>query len=286
MTKQEIQSIIDITDQKKKEEAEQKYSELLEKEIIQRTIVGIDVYRYSKMDKIPQSLLPYCLDILIEGTFANLLEYEPAFFSKELNKESNDAIIHTGDGFYVPFIDPIRATLFCIYFQSNLSSINTLNNQILMRSMVGSISIRYAMTIGPVYYYENKLYGKPIIQNARLLSLDKLNRFLLSNKVFLWFEIHTNGIETIGAIKLEDIKKIDKFTLFSDKSLIFVPEQVGFYRFRTLILQKIGDQKVKDDTEDIYSLFIQVLMKHKMRIEIDKYVISIGNLNTHGIVEK
>lgn len=201
MTEKEVSQIIDVKLPADLESARIKLLAFVGESKKSRSVLGVDVYRYNQMPELGQVVLPHCIHNLIEGSIADLQTHERALFSEDILSEARANLIDTGDGFFITFPDPIRAFCFAVYFHANLSTINSGNQLQFIRFVIPQgISVRYALTLGEVYHYENKIYGKPIIACARLLSMDKLNRFLLDTRSIKWFDLWTNGIETLARI--------------------------------------------------------------------------------------
>jgi hypothetical protein len=51
-----------------------------------------------------------------------------------------------------------------------------------------------------------KYYGKPIINNARILNKDSLNRFIIDKSVYQYFTNYFNGIGNLPRITIESIE--------------------------------------------------------------------------------
>ena len=131
-------------------------------EISNKTVIGIDIYKYSKKEENQQKLIPFIFDILYRQTEKWLNEYEIEFFKTNYIELRKD-FIHTGDGGFQIVDNPIYGILFILYFYTALSLYN--NNQFLynLHNIVEDIEIRSCMTLGNVYHYDNNYFGKPII---------------------------------------------------------------------------------------------------------------------------
>ena len=254
----------------------------------QRTVLGIDVYRYSKYGRLEQAIIPHVLHSILLLTVDNLIEHEEAFFSKENAPDLGNDYIDTGDGGFLIFERPLFALLFLIYFQANLLVYNTSNIWPELSYLTKALSVRYCLTIHGLYKYESTWYGPAIINNARILAADKLNRLLIDSNVKDWFDLNTNGIETLAVLSLEDFKLTEnlKGLLLSGqgkKSLIFPSKSSPMNIIRNVNQSQIGQVNIKDDLLSVYNLHIQCFLNYTKSPEIGKNVITIGNLNTQGI---
>jgi hypothetical protein len=157
--------------------------------------------------------------------------------------------------------------------------------------------LRYAMTYDKVYRYENSSYGSGIITNARILSKDKLDRFLIDENVYNWFMENTNGIDNIQVQNLDDLMNIAIFKTYmkedstfkslilpNHNTLIKLGKTNKFNTINSLHVQKIGEVKAKNDEISIYNLYIQLstLMGETIN-NSQKFTVSLGNLNVSGI---
>jgi hypothetical protein len=268
----------------------EKYNEavtnIINKNSIKKAVFGMDIYRYSKLSTNQQALVPYLLDKLLEITIEDIIMCEPAFFDESFREDIQKTKIGTGDGYYLFFDDPLRAIFFAIYFNANILMYNTLNRDVEIFSILKDLSIRYAITYNNVYLYNNMYYGNAIIDNARILSLDKLNRFLIEKNTYTWFMRTINGLETLPSLVLKDLIPIKTLRINDKKeSYLFTPINGIVYKIRDLIVQKIGIVQAKEDNQDIYSIYLQTLIRNGKAIDLYKLIVSIGNLNTSGIAD-
>ena len=254
----------------------------------ERTVLGIDVYRYSQYGRLAQAIIPHVLHSILKLTVENLIEHEEAFFSKESAPKLEKDYIDTGDGGYLIFEKPLQALLFLIYFQANLLVYNTSNIWPELTYITRALSVRYCLTLHGLYKYESTWYGPAIINNARILASDKLNRLLIDSNVKDWFDLNTNGIETLAVLSLEDFKTSEdlKSLLLAGegkKSLVFPQKSSPINIIRNVNQSQIGQVSIKDDLLAVYNLHIQCYLNYTKSPEIGKNVITIGNLNTQGI---
>jgi len=199
-------------------------------------VLGIDIYKYSKYSGFRQVLIPVLFDSLYQDTIEHCSCGELFLFQNEVQYNVSENIVDikenetlksfygnnipTGDGCFQIFKTPIQALVFAIYFQLNINHFNAYNDSAELREYVGDLCVRYTLTYGDVYRYDNGIisnwYGRPIINNARILSKDKLNRFLVDLSVIDWFQRRMVGIEHIGKYNLNMLKQqIDPFNTVS-----------------------------------------------------------------------
>jgi len=284
-----------------------KLKELLDKHIdsenIQsKTVLGIDIYRYSKYKELPQNLVPFVSDLLLKETIRQCLKGENFIFQQFKNENSfMKAFINTGDGGFFIFDTPIHAIVFAIHFEVILRTFNSFHFYPKLRNIMGNVSLRYSMTYDKVYKYKNSHYGPGIITNARILSKDKLNRFLIDENSYEWLLLNINGVENLQTLLLNEIHHINEFETYNKKrmsSLIFVPPKIRnhYYSLEGIILginnvdiQKIGEIEAKQDKMSIYNLHIQystIFSDEKDDAKSSKFTISLGNLNVSGISDE
>ncbi len=280
----------------KLEKTEEKYLETvfessLKGEYRCKTVLGIDIYQYSKYKRNAQSLIPFIVIDIMNDTITKLNEYESIFNNIQYDNFRKN-FINTGDGGYIIFENPIYAIIYLIYFSFALQQYNTKIKYPNIYKIVGNISVRYSLTMDDIFSFENNWYGPAIISCSRILSKDKLNRFLIDENVKIWFDHNFNGIETLSCIGLNNIKEPLNNILQKDvveyKSLIIPKEgdRPGKSNIININLSKIGKIEIKNDYISIYNLHIQVYLVLKAVNDpklIEKYIITIGNLNTSGI---
>ena len=256
------------------------------KHIVQKAVLGIDIYRYSKYPSLPQTLIPHLFRYLYDATVTNCIEHEPYFFKNITKKSLNDRFIDTGDGGFQIFDNPFHAIIFAIYFQGNIMRYNSNHFNLLgLFDIIDEITLRYALTFDNTYSYEKNFFGSSIINCARIMSKDKLNRFLIDDNTKKWFTKELNGIENLHCIELEkDYKHIPFFDDNDEEedfdSLIFTEEGSNILR---VDLMKIGEIESKLDIISIHNLVLQIMMFSEGR-KFDKYTICLGNINSNGLV--
>lgn len=258
--------------------------------VSKKAILGMDIYRYSKFKFHEQSLVPLVFKEIVKLTCGQLSESEPALFRKYKIKDDTFQFesIDTGDGGFFIFNNPLDAVIFTIYFHALLHLYNSSNLHPYMsnfRKVIGEITIRYALTYDDIYLYDQNYYGSAIITCARILSKDRLNRFLIDKNVVDWYSLKMNSIENLQSIRYDDILKIDEFKDIGVLTSSFFSQPVN--KICSVDLLKIGELTAKGDSVDIYNLCIKAFMLRKTPIlgtkEILKHTFTVGNLNTSGI---
>lgn len=264
-----------------------------------KTVLGIDIYRYSKYNELPQNLVPFLSEIILKELIRHCLNHETYIFQKYENEEIfRKNMINTGDGGFFIFDTPIHAITFAIKFESIIRAFNSFHFYPKLRNIMGTINLRYAITYDKVCRYRDNFYGAGIITNARILSKDKLNRVLIDENVYEWFLLNINGIENLMALTINDLHKINEFKQY-DKTKIntttFFPVTIknDFYSriginvgINNVDVQKIGEIVAKEDKISIYNLHIQhsaMFSDEQDSNKSSKFTISLGNLNVSGI---
>lgn len=258
--------------------------ELFQKDSLDRTVLGIDIYHYSKYPTEAQDLIPYCFQKIYDETLSHISQVETVFFDREFVSSMPSNMIGTGDGCFQILETPLQAVIFAIYFQANLSRLNTGDWIHMVSHLVPNISLRYSITLDRVFSYNGNWFGPAIINNARLLAADRLNRTLLSQNAYDWFSRYTNGVETLQRMTLRELGRIQITRLRNGGRSLLIPlEDERANLIKTVNVLKISDVTVKGDVNSVYSLHLQVHMTQDDPAYIGKYVVTIGNLNTQGL---
>ncbi len=249
-----------------------------------KSILGIDVYKYSQYKLKQQTLIPLIFNALYKQTIYDCMIYENFFFDKYKESDFIKNFIATGDGGFHIFDNPLQALIFSCIFHFNLKKFNTSESYPKIKEFIDEIDIRYTITYDKIFKYDNNFFGSAIINNSRILSKDKLNRFLLDENVVKWFNKEINSLENLQILNLQKFKKIDYFSKndFSKESVFFKNNSA----IKKLDLLKIGKVESKDSSLNIYNLHVQFII-FSIGENIDKkyneYVVTIGNLNVSGI---
>ena len=253
-----------------------------------KCVLGIDIYKYSKYEFVPQSLLPFLFEHLLHASIKQCINEEKFIFEKWKLDEFEHKFINTGDGGFIIFENPIEAIIFLSYFQANLHEFNTNNLNIYLKNIVKDITLRYCLTWDDVIHYSKNHYGPGIINNARILSKDTLNRCLIDSNCYNWFLENINGIENLININLDKLRLADDFKNNNTNLLLIEPANIIIHSkgnsFKNIILSKIGQIDIKNKMFDVYNLFIQLNLATDGPNPLkNDYFISIGNINSQGI---
>lgn len=276
--------------------SEMKYD--LDKIYDTKAVLGFDIYRYSQYERFEQTLIPHLFKTLYSQTIDSCLRHEPFFFQKTKRSDLEKLFIDSGDGGFQIFDTPMHAIIFAIYFQSNIKRYNSGHiTTISVNNIIGEVNLRYSLTWDEVFFSEKNFYGPAIINNARIMAKDKLNRFLLDSYAIKWFNNQINGLDTIQTINIkEDFINIPAFSEFDEVkkekenasgswSILCDSSWSGIISSDIL---HIGEIKSKLDTLNVYSVHIQAQLRtagaDKLS-KLDKIVASLGNLNSSGINE-
>lgn len=260
----------------------------------EKTVIGLDIYHYSKMEDKSQILIPVIFDLLFAQSEKWMKQYEKNLIQDD--KQLEDSFIHTGDGGFLLVDNPIIGIVFLLHFYTLL---NLYNSGLYLREYFENtkeIEIRACMTKGSVFKYHSNFFGKAIIQNARILAADKLNRFLIDENVNNWFNKNINGITSLLIRTGEEIEELLKLPQESLKeSKIFCYSNfltidgisAGNSSIKHVTKQKIGEISVKDDKNSIYNVEIQRFALFDIpgeKLNLNSIVITIGNSNAAGLV--
>lgn len=257
-----------------------------------RSVLGIDIYRYGLYPHLQQTLIPTVFKILFTKAIRLCLENNQFIFQKYLKERIEKSFISTGDGGFVIFDTPLHALFFAINFEILVRSYNAYHLYPKLRDITGSISLRYAITDDTMFSFDDNFYGTAIINNARILEKDTLNRCLIDENTYNWFLINLDGIENLQMLSIHDLANIYEFQDY-DKEIIRTGENeiidhkvsrdTGIINADVL---KIGQIRSKELSLNIYNMHLQVTVKiFADRTEDIKKTLtmSLGNLNTAGI---
>lgn len=260
----------------------------------EKTVVGLDIYHYSKMENKPQILIPVIFDLLFIQAENWMKQYEKNLIKDDIHLQ--DSFIHTGDGGFLLVDNPIIGIVFLLHFYTLL---NLYNSGLFLKDyyeITKEIEIRACMTKGSVFKYHSNYFGKAIIQNARILAADKLNRFLIDENVNNWFNENINGITSLlirTGEEIEVILNLPKESLkgskiFSYQNHLIVGDiPTGNSSIKHVTKQKIGEISVKEDKNSIYNVEIQRYAYIEIpgeTIRLNNIVITIGNSNAAGLI--
>lgn len=254
-----------------------------------QTVVGIDIYRYSHLDAERQRLIPTVFTLLYHVASRFCWERE-AFLFRDASFDEN--FISTGDGGYQVMPTPLQGLVFALYFELALSAFNAHAHYPRVRRLLGPISVRYALTYDTLCQQDANFYGTAIINNARILARDTLNRFLVDASSIEWFRAQIGTLESLTMLSVTDVVRLPAFAdadqHADEHSMLFrdVDEPLGESPIRAVNVQKIGLLTSKQTQLDIYNVHIQaVFSRAAQAAEPERpMVVALGNLNTEGIV--
>ncbi len=252
----------------------------------EKTVLGIDIYHYSQYKPLEQSLIPVLFKLIHNKTCDLCLSNSSYIFQHYQSSDTfKEMFINSGDGGFQLFDTPIHATAFVINFQMIVRYYNSFRFFPKLRKIVGPLSLRYAMTHDKIYKLDKNYFGPAIINNARVLIKDSLNRFLLDENTNRWFLYQINGIENLQYVSISQLQELATFADYKridGENHIYVDSKgFDFEKMISCDIQKIGDIMAKKTHLTIYNLHLQ----YKGFLGDGKYktVISVGNLNTTGI---
>jgi hypothetical protein len=256
------------------------------------SVLGIDIYRYGLYKHLEQTMIPALFKILFDKAIRLCLENNQFVFQNYTKEKIEKSFISTGDGGFLIFETPMHALFFAINFEMMVRAFNSYHHFPKLRKIIGSISLRYAITYDTIFQFENNHYGSAIINNARILEKDTLNRCLLDQRTYEWFLTNIDGIENLQTYTIYDIANIYEFTKY-DKKFIKEGENdilnTRLSRYTGIInsdILRVGQVRVKETEMNVFNLHLQVTTyayaddkkESKRRITV-----SLGNLNTSGI---
>ena len=256
--------------------------------IEKKAVLGFDIYQYSQFAPLKQNLIPHLFKKLYSTTIKNCLDNEDFFLQYKSKTEFENKLIDTGDGGFQIFDTPLEALIFSIYFQANIVRYNSGNKNLSdLYNLIGEINLRYSLTYDNIYNYKNNFYGPAIINCARIMSKDKLNRFLIDNNSIVWFNSEINSLETCMLFDpIIDFPTIpifkSKFDKKTYKSILF--STTNGNKIRCLDILKIGEIKSRLDSLSIFSIHLQVSFTSDGKA-FKKYGITLGNLNSSGLAD-
>jgi hypothetical protein len=262
------------------------------KSFTRKSVLGIDIYRYGLYKHLEQVLIPPLFKLLFEKAIRLCLENNQFIFQRYTKEKIEKSFISTGDGGFVIFDTPLHALFFAINFEMVVRAYNSYHLFPKLRNIIGSISLRYAITNDTIFLYDNNFYGTAIINNARILDKDTLNRCLIDQPSYDWFLVNIDGLENLQVFTIEHIANIYEF-LDYDRSYIHtgVNEILNLESSRhsgiiNSDILKIGQIQSKETQINVYNLHLQVTMSifadHKSESQ-RLITVSLGNLNTSGI---
>ena len=258
-----------------------------------KSVLGIDIFQYSSFGKYEQTLLPFVFKTMFETTIKQCLANHQFIFQKSSAESIEKNFISTGDGGFLIFDTPLHALLFASNLAVTLRIYNSYHFYPRLRKIIGPINFRYAITYDKIYSFENNYFGRAIINNARILIKDNLNRCLIDENVHSWFMRNIDGLENLQIINMMDIINIYEFKKNYNtcqknilKDEIFESEPSRRYGIINSDILQIGKIQSKETVLIIYNLHLQItlnLYNDEDRTQTRTITVSLGNLNTAGI---
>lgn len=277
-------------------EGEQLYKSLEKyidpKNMTRQSVLGIDIYRYGLFRHLEQTLIPSIFKIFFNKTIKLCLQSNQFVFQRYDIKKIENSFISTGDGGFLILDTPMHAVLFAINFEIVVRAFNSYHLFPKLRNILGSLSLRYAITYDTLFTFENNFYGSAIINNSRILDKDSLNRCLLDENTYNWFLTNIDGIENLQVYTIHDVANIYHFQDYDYKFIDQGQNEIfgtAFSRDKGIInsdILKIGQIQAKEMNLYIFNLHLQVSLNITSDAAADKkrlITISLGNLNTTGI---
>jgi hypothetical protein len=259
-----------------------------------KSVLGLDIYQYSTgYGVLEQSLIPFLFRRFMETTIDQCFVNHKYIFQKYDPQKIRDHFISTGDGGFFIFDTPLHSLLFAINFAVVLRVYNAFHFYPKLRRIIGSINLRYAITYDKIYQFGDNYFGRALINNARILQRDNLNRCLIDQNVNAWFLVNIGGIENLQVITTSEICNIHEFiddyncTILDEESdEIFGIIEKRTYGIINSDILKIGKIQSKSTELNIYLIHLQVSLKLTNDDDPEQkkvFTISLGNLNTAGI---
>jgi hypothetical protein len=258
-----------------------------------KSVLGVDIYQYSTYGEFEQTLIPFLFKTILRTTIDACFANHKYIFQKYTPEMIEKRFISTGDGGFFIFDTPLHALLFACNFSVVLRIYNAYHFFPRLRKIIGGISVRFALTQDKLYSYDNNYYGRAIINNARILSKDTLNRCLIDENVYSWFTLNMDGIENLQVLTIDEIANIHEFSRDYDVKILEKYEDEVFSkessRRQGIInsdILKIGKIRAKETDMNIYNLHLQVMMNlvnDDDPTQTKVVTVSLGNLNTSGI---
>ncbi len=254
----------------------------------QKVILGIDIYRYSQYPVAEQTYIPVVFNELYKATVKDLVKGEPFIF-EAYGLSANDfekRFISTGDGGFQIFNNPVEAVIFALYFQMNVklfvSGASSMPYAGSLHKLIDNIDLRYAITSDLIYLFNANYFGPGIINNARILAKDNLNRLLIDSNTIKWFTKNIHSVENLLVMNKKSFTSSEYFKNYDQElsSLLFNINN----SFKSVDVLTIGSIMAKNIKLEIYNLHIQAIISFKTANNIQKdLVVTLGNLNTAGI---
>ena len=260
--------------------------------IKRKAVLGIDMYQYSSYGEFEQTLIPFLFKTMLNSTIRLCLENHRFSFQIYTKDRIERNFISTGDGGFIMFDNPLQALIFACNFAVVLRVYNAYHYYPRLRRIIGGINMRYAITYDKVYTFDKNYYGRGIINNARILIKDDLNRCLIDEHVHSWFTTNLDGVENLQIVTINEIANIFEFSKDYDHSLLEVGDEIfenepsRKYGIINSDILKVGFIQSKEASISVYNLHLQVTIALTNDDDPNQkrlITVSLGNLNTSGI---
>jgi len=253
-------------------------------------VLGLDIFKYSEYEPNRQNLVPFIFDMIFNKTLNDIKKEEKAFF-KDIDIIGENKFISTGDGGFILFDTPLHAIIFNLRFFAVLHLFNTGHLFPELSRYIGKIVIRSAITRDMVFKFNEKYYGKAIIDNSRILSRDRLDRFAISENVYDHFIKFFNGIENLPNLRIKDI--YDAYEEGKRDYNIDVYAATQFFNqdrntdlIKSIHVQKIERLISKNTELTFYNIEVQFFIdmyNDENETEKISFILSVGNLNANKL---
>lgn len=261
-------------------------------QISRKSVLGIDMYQYSSLGEFEQTLVPFLFKTMFDSTIKLCLVNHRFIFQKYSTERIERNFISTGDGGFLLFDNPLQSLLFASNFAVVLRAFNAYHYYPRLRRIIGAINFRYAITYDKIYTYENNFFGRAIVNNARILIKDNLNRCLIDEHVHSWFMTNLDGVENLQIVTIDEVSNIFEFSKSYDKKFleggdeIFENESSRKYGIINSDILKVGFIQSKESSISVYNLHLQITIRLANDDDPSQtrlITVSLGNLNTTGI---
>ena len=260
--------------------------------ISQKSVLGIDMVRYSSYGNREQTLLPFLFKTIFDKTIRHCIKYHPFIFQKYTINNIKNNFVSTGDGGFLILDNPLLSLIFAANFAVILRAYNAYHFFPKLREIVGSVSMRYAITYDKVYSYDNNYFGRGIINNSRIMAKDNLNRCLIDENTHSWFITNMDGEENLQILTLEDVANIYEFEDSYDRAILPLGDEIfedstsRVYGIINSDILQYGTITSKQTEISIYNLHIQITLRLRNDENLDEnrlITVSLGNLNMSGM---
>jgi hypothetical protein len=261
----------------------------------QRAVLGFDLLGYSKQESDVQNTSPFLISLLLDLTYDSLYDNEKNIFYMFSKKKFESGYIPAGDGGYQILPNPLYAIVFALHFEMNLRSLNSGRIYPKLSEFMGEQKFRYSLSFGDIFRFNRNFFGSALIRSSRILSTDKLNRFLMDEMSYRYFLREFNGVETLSLFnkdmltKAKSFQKLD-FSNYDNNSLVIRDVSDNMPGIDPIMIQDIGAIETKSEKYNVYNFFCQFSFDHyeeNSKIPNKNYNqirVSLGNLNPQGLV--